>query len=301
MTQDLLHDRLVMRRIQGAMTNRAALPPGGSLSRWLGASRVQAVRDALSEAGVTMTGPHVGQLQAGPDTAKVTLEGDDLLGVRSAVATDGDAQTLLERCAELSGNVRFAASTSGLQLAAETRIDGVVHLPHSLREIRAGFSLALGQPIDQKTNSEETAPGEAVRSAIEQAKLSSDEAVETEQGWELRPRLEGTAVTVQVILAPASVIVQRAVLTSLPEGAQRLAALHHALTCNDRVRFCRLAVTQGELVAESSLRPGLVDGEWLTFIARAVAVASRSVEPELRLLAAEPAVAEAYVEMFLPS
>jgi hypothetical protein len=299
MTQNLLHDRLIDRHPDVAMTNSAARPPGGSLARWLGAARVQAVRDALSEGGVNLTGSYTGELPAGSLTAQVTLETDDLLGVRSDVVADGDALALLERCAGLPGNVRFAAVDNGLQLAAETRIDGVAHLPRSLREISAGFSFALGQPIDKSTDADELPPGEAVRAAVEQAKWSSDDAVETEQGWELRPRLEGTGVAVRVILGTTSLIVQRPVLVSLPGGISGRAALRHALACNVRVRFCRLAVSEGHLVAECGLRPGLVDGEWLTFTTRAVAAAARSVEPELRLLATEPTVAAAYAEMFL--
>ncbi|MGD9856132.1 MAG: hypothetical protein AB7U20_14405 [Planctomycetaceae bacterium] len=289
-------------------SHRSTVPTGKSaaaahdLSHLLGASRVAQIRAALAAGEVEMTGPHVGRMTTDTLTADVLLEPDDLIRVRCAVELDEPPQALLERGAGAAGNVRFAAFPSGRQLAAETRVNGAAHLPNSLRAIRCGFThLLAGTASPDEPQADSKPMSEALSAAIQQTGWSKEDAVETAQGYELHSTLEGVRTAVEAAVGPDSVLVRKIVLAGPPDGAGGCAVAHQALAMNARIRGCRLAIRAGRLQVETRLHSPLLDGDWLTFVVRAVAGAARCVEPELRLLADEPAVAEAYVQMFCAS
>lgn len=270
------------------------------ISRWLGADNVEHLRATLSEAGVELTGAHTGQIVGQHFVADVHLDPDELIRVRCAVDLSDEPCSLLERLSGSgsAGCVRFALGVEGLHLAAETRVDGVAHLPHSLKEIREGFSLAFdssARTAEVENTDEDSAA--SVRAAIEDC-WPKDEAVATADGYELQPLIEGTRVSVQVLPRPGAALVQRAVLPELPEGIAGSAIAHQALVWNARLRCCRLAIGHSRLCIESRLHVRRIDAEWISFTARAVAAAARTVEPELDLLARDPDVAQAYADMF---
>jgi hypothetical protein len=179
-------------------------------------------------------------------------------------------------------------------------VDGAVHLPESLDEIKRGFLGLLGKPTRRGSVEPpgDIPPDAAMKSAIQNAGWTNEQAVETDYGWELHPRAAGTPIPVRAVLTADAVILRRGVIDNL-QGESAAAATHQALLQNERLRFCRLALVEDRLVIETTLRAGLICGDWLAYAAQAVAFAARSVEPELKLLMEEPAVAHAYAEMFL--
>ncbi|REJ86817.1 MAG: hypothetical protein DWQ34_26405 [Planctomycetota bacterium] len=275
-----------------------------AVSRWLGASRTEQVREALSRGGVQMQSAHVGELKTSHFKATVTLEADDTVRIRAAFGSDIPVSdsAALEASASLPGNARFAMGRHRAQLAAETRLNGVAHLPESLREIRRSFSRMLGRRVrhTKKEPEDRLSPAVAVKAAIDESGWDEDRAIETDAGWELRPRLNGQAVPVELVLDVENVHLRRTIINEMPSGNAVSAVAHQALSMNDRLRGCRLAVLDRRLVAECTLRPSLINIEWLIWSSTTVAAAARSVGPEIRLLAENADIARQYLKMFLP-
>jgi hypothetical protein len=287
-------------------TEVLAAPRGGSIddpeiARWLGQRNGDAVRDGLARGGIQLHDPHRGTLKSRHFTANAVLEADDLIQIRSASEAVHQPAEALRRGAGLPGNVRFALRGTQWRLAAETRVDGAVHLADSLDEIKRGFLSLLGKSAKHGNDQPpaDIPPDAGMKSAIEEAGWTREQAVETEDGWELHPRISGTPFPVRAVLAADSVTLRRTVIGDLVQRESAPAAAHQALLQNERLRFCRLALIEESLVVETTLRAGLIGGGWLAYAAQAVASAARGVEPELKLLTEEPAVAQAYAEMFL--
>ena len=288
------------RKSQNVKPHGSTLFAVGDLSRWLGADNLDHLHDVLREGGVEWGGPASGRMVAEGVVADVHLEPDEFIRVRCDVDLSDSPRRLLERGAGAAGCVRCGMGPTGLQLAAETRINGAAHLPESLAEIRSGFSLLIQQsnsPAVQQKREQESST-QAVRAAIEQTGLIKEDVVETADGYELQTQIEGSRVPVQVVLQSGAALVQRTVLQDLPEGVAGIAVAHQALVWNARLRCCRLAVSGGRMRVEGRLRAKLINGDWLQLTMRAVASAARSLEPELELLAGEAIVAQAYVNMF---
>jgi hypothetical protein len=273
----------------------------GEISRWMGTDRASQVRAVLAAAGVKLTGPSTGRMMHGDLAADVLLEQDDLIRITAPAPQVGEAREMLERCVPAAGNVRFSAPISaGPCLIADTRVDGVAHLPGSLRRIGASFAQVLGGPLASESDTSEVPPlRERLRAAVAEAGWSGEGAVDTQEGHELHVTQGGARTTVQVTAGPGSVVVRRTLLDELPAGDAGRATAHQALACNAQLRGCRLAVTGGALVVEARLCADQIVGEWLAFTVRAVAAAAQHAGPVLALLAREPAVAAAYADMFL--
>lgn len=273
----------------------------GEISRWMGTDRAGQVRAALAAAGVKLTGPSTGRIVHDDLAADVLLGPDDLIRITAPAPQVGHARDLLERCGPAAGNVRFSAPISGGPcLIADTRVDGVAHLPGSLRRIGASFAQVLGGALVGESDTSEVQPlRERLRAAVAEAGWTGDSEVDTPEGHELHVTQGGARTTVQVTAEPGSAVVRRTLLAELPEGDAGRATAHQALACNAQLRGCRLAVIGGALVVEARLCLDQLDGEWLAFTVRAVAAAAQHVGPMLALLAREPAVAAAYADMFL--
>lgn len=296
MSLDLRHDRPL---------TAPPIPLGGAagrtaeIARWMGTDRTTRVRAALAAAGVELTGPGTGRLvQEGVD-ADVLLEPDDVIRLTARATCGGAARGLLERSGNAAGNVRFSrAGSSVIRLIAETRVDGVAHLPASLRRIGDSFAQLLGEaPVrDPDSSGDER---ERLRAAVAEAGWSEEEVVDTPEGHELHVPQGGARTMVQAIAERGSVLVRRTLLPDLPEGTAGEAAAHQALADNARLRGCRLAVAGGALVVEARLCAEQLDGDWLAYTVRAVAAAAQHMGPVLTLLAREPAVAAEYAGLFL--
>lgn len=297
MSFDSLHARLRHPPFDGSACD-AASAPDGQLSRWPGGAHVTSVRSALACAGIELTGPHTGRIAIGPHVADLHVEPDDLILLRCIAPTD-EPRILLERSTAAAGNIRFATLPQrGSLVLGDTRVNGVGHLPDSLRGIVNGLADALdGRAPAEPTSA--TPLDAALRDALDEAAWSKEDAVETPGGFELYTTLEGNREPVQATVDVACLRVHRTIIDPFPEGNAGRAAAHQAVACNARLRGCRLALAEGRLCVESQLQAAQVTGEWLSFAVRAVANAARAVSPELELLAREPAVADAYVDMFL--
>jgi hypothetical protein len=137
-----------------------------------------------------------------------------------------------------------------------------------------------------------------LRSAIDESGWGKEDVVEIPDGYELHALLEGVRTTVQVSSGAGSVLVQRTILSHVPPGNAGQSVSHQALDCNARLRGCRLAISDGRLCVEARLHGEQINSDWLSFTVRAVAGVARCVAPELQLLADDPAVADAYADMF---
>lgn len=296
MSLDLRHDRPLTAPLisLGGAAGRV-----GEIARWMGTDRTTLVRAALSAAGVELTGPGTGRLVHEGMDADVLLEPDDVIRLTARATCSGAARVLLERSGEASGNVRFCRTGSSvLRLLAETRVDGVAHLPASLRRIGDSFAQLLdGAQVGEPEPSGDER--ERLRAAVAEAGWSEEEVVDTPEGHELHVPQGGARTMVQAIAEHGTVLVRRTLLPDLPEGTAGEAAAHQALADNERIRGCRLAVAHGALVVEARLCADQLDGEWLAFTVRAVAAAAQHVGPVLTLLAREPAVAAEYAGLFL--
>lgn len=271
-----------------------------AIARWLGQRNGDVVRDGLARGGVELQGPQSGTFKTRQFTASATLEADDVVQLRAPADSFEHPIEALRRGAGLPGNARLAMSGVQWRLAAETRVNGAAHLPESLAEIKRGFLSLIGKPAkrDADQTPDDTPPDAAMKSAIHEAGWTNEQAVETDDGWELHPRVAGAPVPVRAVLTADAVMLRRTIISDINRDGSA-AALHQALSLNERLRFCRLAVVDERLVVETVLRAALICSDWLIYAAQAVASAARAVEPELKLLMEETAVAKAYAEMFL--
>jgi hypothetical protein len=246
---------------------------------------------------------HRGLLQLGPFTACVALEPDDWIAVSLKLDSAPAPKEALEATHRLPGSLRFAISSTGAFLAAETRFDGALHLPTSMEEIRAGLSHAAGGPCrpssDSTSTDPKTIPAAEVESALAGLGWGDGDIVTRDDGWELRPRLAGVAVPVCITIDGGHLRLHHPVLRAVPGGEAAEAVADQALRLNRSLRLARLAIDGEGVCAETRLHRGLIDPDWLRVAARAVAAAAVHGQPGLKILAQEPAVARCYAEMLL--
>jgi hypothetical protein len=141
---------------------------------------------------------------------------------------------------------------------------------------------------------------EVLQVALAGLSWAEDGVVEQEDGWELRPRLRGKVVPVTMTIEPEGLRLSRTVLQQMPEAntAEARAVADQAVRINARLRYARLAVSSGQLVAEARLDPRLIQSGWIESTACAVAVAARHATTPLRLLAEQRAIANPYITTF---
>ena len=266
-----------------------------------GNRRSTQLREALSQAGVHIDGSGRGRIKTKAFSASVVQEPGGFITVRADVDGPADPMTALEMGTHFRGNARFALVNSTYCLAAETRVDGVDHLPDSLDEIQRIFrSVSTSRQPRWKQDDAIPDAADAVRRAVTAQGWTSEQRVETDYGWELQPRLSGQTVPVQVRVEKSGIRVTRCVLSSLPHDTLAgRAVAHQALLFNARLRFSRLAVVEGQLVVDARLRAGLIDHDWLDFSSRAAASAAAGVTSTMRVLAEEDVLSRQYAEMFL--
>lgn len=259
------------------------------------------LREVMSRAGIDSNDSGRGQMTDKEFVADVTLQPDDFLTVRASAGRMFEPLAALERSGELPGNARLAFGGNGWQLAAETRVNGLAHLPASLQEIRSAFRHGLtGHASSAKRDSPDVDPTVAVHRTIKDAGWSEEQIVETNKGWEMQPRLAGETVPVKLRICGNNAQILCSVLSSLPSDTVIVRPLaHQASLFNGRLRFARLSVVGDRLIAETHLRAELINASWLAFAARAVASVTRSVTPIMKLIAHERSVADHYTALIL--
>ncbi len=136
-------------------------------------------------------------------------------------------------------------------------------------------------------------------SALTEIEWHGESIVRLDEGWEVRPRIVGTAVPVRVLLEEAQLRLRSCVLKKLPSGRALEALAELGLRLNRRIRFARLSSSGGMLHVESLLDSGLIHPAGLSMSCRAVATAFLETRQPLRLLAEQELVALCYAEMFI--
>jgi hypothetical protein len=255
----------------------------------------------MSRAGVRHDRTGRGRLKDDDFMADVIIEPDEFVTVRADVDEPVDLFAALERSGRLPANARFSLCRAGWRLAAETRVNGVAHLPDSLHEIRLAFRCGLtGRAEKPNPVHEDPDPATAIHRTVKEFGWSEEQIVEVDGGWELQPRWAGATVPVELRVAGDDANICCTVLPSLPADDTVVAAVaHQAFLFNARLRCARLAVVQGKLIAETRLRSALIDASWLAFTARAVAAAAQAVTTTMTLVAQEATVAKHYTEVVL--
>jgi hypothetical protein len=265
---------------------------------------VQSVHAALAKVrGLVMDTPFSGSLRFGNRKASLRLETEDNLHVawqlRSPMTPDVCPLSVNHL---LAGNARIAIGRRGPLILADTQVNGQAHLPSTLAHIQASLRCAA-----DVTSGKQPAPPTAGRStSISAAQLETlvaelgweqDAVVRLADGWDLRPRLHHDVVPVSMAPLGTGLRLSRVVLTNAPEqpGDRRSAVLDHAVRTNARLRGARLAMCDGNIVAETCLHTDQLHGKWLRDAVYAVATAAHVARPGLRILVDQPAVAEAYM------
>ncbi len=251
--------------------------------------------------GVLYFGGHQGLISLDDETADLLVDVDGSIRVRADVTLPARLVEVLRATHRMPGNLRFARDRRGGALVADTRIDGAAHLPQTLERLRGAMTRTLHSGADAAVD---LAAGpieyDAVREALAGVSWAGDGVVEQDDGWELRPRLRGDAVPVRMMIQPEGVRFHRVVLHQLPgnETASLAAVAEQTLRINACLRHARLAVAEGQLVAEAILDPWVIQPDWLATAAYAVAVAARHATTTLRLLVEQSAVVETYIMVF---
>ena len=257
----------------------------------------RAVRDTLQKMpGVTWDNGFEGALCVGAGAAELKLEHGEWLAFRLPLA---EPSTPLEAVSEhraASGNVRHAIFARRRVAMAETQLDGVVHLPHSVAGIAAGLrSLAEGLPLASPTDK----PLADLTDAIAGLPYGADDIVRIDKVFELRLRVQGKLSPVRVSPEVESARIERVVLDELPAGKAAEAIAYEALRINSALRLARLSIRRGQLIAETRLHAQQLSATWIQMGAVAVAVAAHYAHTPLTMLARNPALVECYAELFL--
>jgi hypothetical protein len=264
--------------------------------------RCDAVRALTGLDDVVYFEGHRGLVPLGDQVADLHLDVDGRLRLRAPLDLPPSPADALRQSHHLPGNLRYCRDRLGDALVADTRIDGAVHLPQTLRALRLGML----RELSGKAGDDSAAPP-SIERAVLQESLSrlpwEDGLVELEQAWELRPRLRGEAVAVRLEIEPHGVRLSREVvrLQPPPPDAALVALATQALLTNARLCHVRLAWGEAGLVAETRLEPWQMEPDWLVTGACAVAVAARHAAAPLRLLAERPGIAETFIRMFCPT
>jgi hypothetical protein len=259
------------------------------------------VQRALRKAeGLRMIAGDRGLLTAGEQVAEVRLEPNEQVRVSLSVPAPASRMQAVESIQAMPGNLRYALTEGGAALLADTQLDGQLHLSQSFREISDGLLQTRRAVAPARQETDAPLKKDRVQEVLQELDWKEGQVVEQEDGWELRPRLRGEAVPVQVRMEQGGLRLFRVVLRRVPCGGEAASepVADQTLRFNARLRHVRLAVGEGRLVAETRLHSGLVRATWLSTAAFAVAVAARHVETVLRILAGQPMVAGNYSAMF---
>ncbi len=252
-------------------------------------------------AGVNFAGGHRGTVRLGKADAQLTLGANGGISIRTDIALPSSLVTALGATSQFPGNLRYTKNRLGGALVADTQVDGEAHLPHTFGSIRQAMMHALQRKAHAKhVPSAHAVDREVLQVALAELPWAEDGVVEQEDGWELRPRLRGKVVPVTMTIEPEGLRLSRTVLQQMPEAgtAEAQAAADQAVRINARLRYARLAVSSGQLVAEARLDSRLIQSGWIESTACAVAVAARHATTPLRLLAEQPAIANTYITTF---
>ena len=261
--------------------------------------------------GMTMRDACRGTMDVRDRRAEVRFEPRQWIRVSLFADNPPDPDEAMRINHRLPGNLRYAGSSRGLTLVADTQLDGMTHLPASLAEIRFGLTDAIGGGGRPGLKSADGAqpvspPDEPARrglqAELEQLPFGADGLVRRDSpdgvaAWEIRPRIEGAAVPVLLDHAAGGVRLYRKLVAGVPP-ARRAAVVDQALRLNVQLRLCRLAWRGDELLAEALLRAGLIDACWLGSTAQAVAVASARAKDVLNVLSRDEAAASWYTALF---
>jgi len=245
--------------------------------------------------GLSVDGSYQGQLETGVGQAQLCIEPGDVLHVVHRPAEVPDPGEALQRSGQLPGNLRFSIDRSGMNLLADTHLDGEVHLQRSFAEIAAGFTAALQEATTDDQTQSPPIPSEEVARALEEPCFEGEEmVVQLDDGWELSPRIDGTSTAVHLAINDARLRLQRPVVVDLGSKADLKALACQALRHNAQLRMARLVWRDDQIVAEAWLHDQQVTGHWILTTARAVAVAAEHTFPALEILARQVAVADHY-------
>jgi hypothetical protein len=270
-----------------------------------------------------------GRLKCGRAVADVRIEPGDWIRVHLALGSFPlPPRDALAAGAVLPGNVRFAFRGGAACLVGDSRLDGMAHLPASLGEIRRALSRrGRGSLLPRQSSggagSTRSGAGRAgaarfeacrsgagraeagldagkVQEILEDLPFGEDAVVRLEGGWELRPRLGEEPQPIRATIEAGGFRLSRAFPWDPPEGPAAEAVALEALRINDEIRFARLALDGGGLVAEATLHAGILDAPWVALAARAVCHAYRHALLPLGVLH-EPPVAAAYLRVHGPA
>jgi hypothetical protein len=185
-----------------------------------------------------------------------------------------------------------------MNVVADTRLDGELHLTSSFREIGEGFHGALQRSWQPRRSRAEVIPPEKVQDALDKAGLEEEAVVRLDNGWELRPRICGEVMAVQLAIEGHDLRISRVVVTGCLSRSEPAVAFQ-ALCFNSCLRHARLACTGDTVAAETRLHAGLVDPSWLAHATRAVGTAAHYCQTTLEILARQTEVARHFEQMFL--
>jgi hypothetical protein len=228
--------------------------------------------------------------------ADVVIEPGDVIHVALDVANPPSDVAALNANCLLPGNLRFARCQHRPLLLADTQLDGVGHLLRTFDDLSAGLRSALGH-VSAAGDREPLAAAD-VRSAIESCGWPEESILQLDEAWEFRTRLRGDATPVRAVIDGAEIRMSRRVVADIGEGHTRDAICAQALRFNKQLRYARLAIADGAVVAESRLHGKQLTPAWLETAAWAVAVACRHTEVVLNILAENDEVAADYVATF---
>ena len=254
------------------------------------------LRRLLSQVpGLSVESSYEGQLETGAGQAQLRIEPGDVLHVVHRPPAVPDPGEALQRSGQLPGNLRFSIDRSGMNLLADTHLDGEVHLQRSFAEIAAGFTAALQATTTDDQTQTPPIPSEKVSRALEESCFEGEEmVVQLDDGWELSPRIDGTSTAVHLTIDGPRLRLQRPVVVDLPSKADLKAVACQALRYNSQLRMVRLVWRDDQIVAEAWLHDQQVTGHWILTTARAVAVAAKHTFIALEILARQEAVAGLY-------
>lgn len=255
-------------------------------------------------APIVRSGPNRGRLPLATGTAiDVRFDGDERLRL-SADGACGSPLEALERSWGFAGNLRFGLFLRRTSLVADlprdVDADGLAHVARAFEAALAGIPQAV-EPADLN---------EALSELV---KRLGDAAVVLANGFELRPRIQGTVVPVRAegirlankdktLRLRTPLAFEGRAAGSLLElaPAVRNAVVDFALRRNLDVRFARLALdADRRLVAEACLAAKDWNVERVLDTARAVAVLCHGSRDLVRLLTEQDAVAEEYAAALL--
>lgn len=256
--------------------------------------------------GLQLHGGHAGALVFGRQSAHVELDPCGDIRVTWASPPPLAPPMALAASHRLPGNLRYATDKERPALVADAQMDGELHLARTFQLIRRGFqaasraSRAMVDDSADRSAQDEPATLPGAQRVLDQLDWPREAVVAQETGWELRPRIRGEAVPVQVRLDDRDLHLSRPVLRRLPTEQRygKVAVADQALRFNFELRHARLALAGDTVVAEARLHGGLMQPHWLATAAYAVAVAGQYCEPAIRLLAEDAELAESYCAMF---